>query len=295
MYVTPERYRTMGFGVDLNEIDDVDLRSILQSASAAVDAYCNVPLLPQKHDFRGGTITGEIHRWRLGNDVGSELGQRRFHAFHKPLRSVSSFRIHVTNTQYVNIDPNDLFLNQAESWAEVISLAVTSIGVFSAGVLPNIGLNQPHAIMDYTYGWQFAITDDVLDPTDGFTFRAQNQWWVADSVTIYKNGVDVTDDVTLDLNEGTATFATQPLVSDLITADYTHKLPRDIAFATGIIATNFLNERELNASGMGRVEAMQVEEISIRRSLPQRSQLQLKVIPEEAALLLAGYVYTTVR
>lgn len=295
MYVTPERYRTMGFGVDLEGVEDFELQASLQSASAAVDNYCAVPLLPQKHDFRGGTITDEMHRWRIGNDTGSEMGQRRFHFFHKPIKEVTQFRIHVTNNQYVEIPTSELFLNPIENWAEVVSLAVTSIGVFGSGLLPNVGLARPYARVNYTYGYELPIVGETLDATDGFTFRATNQFWVEDTVTIYKNGTDVTDDVTLDLIEGTATFTTQPLVTDAITADYTHTLPRDIQFATGIIATAMLNERDLNAQGMGRVEALQVEELSIRRSLPQRSQLALAVIPNEAAMLLDGYAFRTVR
>jgi len=295
MYVTPDRYRSMGFGVDLDGVEESDLRSILRAASAAVESYCNVPLLPQKHDFRGGTITAEQHQWRMGNDTGSEMGQRRFYFFHRPVQTVTDFKILVTSGQYVDIPASELFLNPIEGWAEVVSLAVTSIGIFGSGLLPNVGLARPIARASYTYGWQFEVTGEQLDATDGLTFRGQNQWWVTDSVTIYQNGTDVTDDVTLDLTEGTATFTDQPETADIITADYTHKLPFDIAQATGIIATAMLNERDLVASGLGRIEALQLEEISVRRSLPQRSQLQLKQIPEEAALLLGGYTYRAVR
>lgn len=295
MYVTPERYRTMGFGVDLSEIEDFELRAILHAASAAVDSYCNVPLLPQKHDFRGGTITDEQHQWRIGNDNGSEFGQRRFYFFHRPLQTVTDFRIMVTGGQYVVIPTSELFLNPIEGWAEVVSLAVTSIGIFGSGLLPNVGLARPIARASYTYGWEFSVVGEQLDATDGKLFRAQNQWWKTDTATIYKNGVDVTATVTLDLDEGTATFTDQPTVDDVITADYTHKLPHDIQHAVGIIATQFLNERDLTAAGLGRIEAMTIEELSIRRSLPQRSQLAIKVIPDQAALLLAGYVFRAVR
>lgn len=295
MYVTPERYRTMGFGVDLTGVEEYELQAILQSASAAVDTYCNQPVLPQKHDFRGGVITDEVHKWRIGTDTGSEWGQRRFYFFHRPLKTVTQFRIHVTNTQYVQIPPEELFLNPIENWAEVVALAVTSIGVFGSGLIPNVGLARPYARVNYTYGWEFELTNEKLEATDGFTFRAANQWWVTDSATVYQNGAEITTGFTLDEDEGTVTFDDPVPTDDVITADYAHKLPRDIQYATGIIATTMLNEKELTSQGMGRVEALQVEEISIRRSLPQRSQLMLKVIPDEAALLLDGYVVRTVR
>ena len=61
LYLTPERFRTMGVGSDLDNIEEWELRSILQSASRSVDAYCNVPILPQRFIFRGGTMTDEDH------------------------------------------------------------------------------------------------------------------------------------------------------------------------------------------------------------------------------------------
>jgi len=296
MYLTPERYRTMGFGVDLTGIEEFELRSALQAASATVDSYCNIPLLPQKHDFRGGTITGEIHPWRIGNDTGSDPGQRRVYFFHRPVKTVTQLRIQVTNAQYVEIGVDDLFLNPIQGWAEVVSLAVTSIGVFGSGLLPNIGLARPMAKVSYTYGWEFAVEGEQLDETDGFTFRAQNQFWVTDSATIYNNGVEVTSGFTLDETEGTVTFDTQPLTDDIITADYTHKLPREIQRATGIVATAALNERELSAAGLGRIEALTLEEITIRRSVAQRNNaINSHVIPEEAAALLDGFAFRTVR
>lgn len=295
MYLTPERYRTMGFGVDLTGIEEFELRSALHAASAAVDSYCNVPLLPQRHSFRGGTITDEQHPWRIGNDTGSEMGQRRFHFFHRPIKTVTSFQIHVTGAQYVAIDPDELYINHIQQWAEVVSLAVTSIGIFGSGLLPNVGLARPVAVASYTYGYQFAVAGEQLDATDGFTFRAQNQFWMEDSVTIYNNGTDVTDDVTLDLVEGTATFDDQPLVTDVITADYTHTLPHDIQRATGIIASAALNERELTAAGMGRIESLKLEEITIRRSVAQRINAIGSNVPTEASQLLDGFAFRTVR
>ena len=56
-YITPQRFREMGFGIDISELDDTELLSLCRQASAVVDAYCNVPRIPQKHDFRGGTMS----------------------------------------------------------------------------------------------------------------------------------------------------------------------------------------------------------------------------------------------
>ena len=63
-YLTPQRFREMAFGIDISELDDTELAALIAQATSVVNSYCNVPRIPQMHDFRGGTITGEQHQWR---------------------------------------------------------------------------------------------------------------------------------------------------------------------------------------------------------------------------------------
>ena len=53
-YLTPERYRTMGFGTE--DLDDSELRSHIQRASVAVDRYCSVPMGGLRESRPGGTL-----------------------------------------------------------------------------------------------------------------------------------------------------------------------------------------------------------------------------------------------
>jgi hypothetical protein len=114
MYLTPQRFREMGLGIDTSELDDSELLSLINQATAVVNAYCNVPRIPQMHDFRGGTITSETHTWRY--PVNSlDIGQRREYLFHWPILAISNFRIYVTNTQYIEIAPTELMIPMSTS------------------------------------------------------------------------------------------------------------------------------------------------------------------------------------
>jgi len=297
-YLTPDRFRTLGLGVDLSEIEDVELRSVLESASAAVDAYCAVPKLPQKHDFRGGTSTGEKHAWSLGNDL--VPGSRRFYPWHQPVKEISQFRIIVTNNDYVEIGPSDLFINNSEGYVEIVSLQLTQVGIFST-MVPWIGLWRPVASINYTYGFEFPIEGEVLDIVDGRTFQAQHQFWTGTPV-IYVNGSEAdTADYTVDATEGEVVFDEDavPDVDDVVVADYTYTLPQEIRDATALIAANRLSERELVAKGMGRLASLRVEEVDLRRTYfnsPRGGAATAGlVVPPEAELLLAGFTHMTVR
>ena len=219
MYLTTARFREMGFGVDVTEINDRELSALIAQASSVVDAYCNVPRIPQKHDFRGGSITGEQHSWKMP-EHSLDYGQRRMYPFHWPILQINQFRIYVTNSQYVEIAPSELFINNSERWFEIVSYAVTSIGMFGAMIVPNIGLATPVAKVDYDYGWDFTVTDEPLTHSDGQTWRAQNQYWhsTADvegnsrAPVIKKNGSTISTGFTIDYDEGTIVLDDNRLV-----------------------------------------------------------------------------------
>lgn len=301
LYVTPERYKAMGTGFDLSGVEDYELRAILNRASAVVDAYCNVPSLPDKYDFRGGTITEEEHEWLIFNEpVKPPLKFRRFYFMHRPLRTVTDFKIYVTNRQYVDIENEDLFVNNSEQYVEVVALAVTSVGIFGSTVLPNIGLYRPIAKMSYTYGYRFKVTDEVIDATDGLTYRAENQWWVAtETITVKRNGVTITDGFTVDTTEGTVTFAAANAASDVISVSYTYSLPQPIAQATAIIGGHLLSERGFAAKELSGVRAVRLAELEIARSGRPRASvsgnpLTLELMPELGPLL-DSYRFVSVR
>ena len=216
MYLTPARFREMGFGIDTSELNDAELLSLINQATAVVNAYCNVPRIPQMHDFRGGTITNEAHTWRY--PVNSlDIGQRRQYLYHWPILAISQFRIYVTNTQFIEIAPTELLINNTERYFEIVSLAITSFGLFNALIVPNVYLASPLAKTSYTYGWDFEVTDEYLSCTDGQTWRAQNQFWFTDETrapVVKKNGTIVTTGYTVDATEGTVVLNENLLATD---------------------------------------------------------------------------------
>lgn len=299
MYVTPERFRTMGHGVDLSEIDDVELRSALTRASAVVDSYCNIPLQPQKHDFRGGTATDEEHEW-VTDPYEVNIRPFRFWPWHQPVRSVSTFRIYSTPAIYTEVDDSEVFINNSGGYIEVSSLKLTQYGIFGAGVITAlVGMWNPVARVTYTYGHRFAVVDERLEATDAALYRAQAQWWDSTATTEIKvDGVIVTTGRTIDYDEGTVTFDTPQAADAIVTASYTHKLPWQIAEAVGIIAAEDIGERELRARGMSGVDALTVGEISIRRAAPPGQRggtIVAETIPARAQTLLSNFIFETIR
>lgn len=294
-YLTPQRFREMGMGIDISELDDTELASLIAQASAVVDSYCNVPRMPQKHDFRGGVITGEQHVWRVPYGP-FDLGQRKYYPFHWPILEVLDFKIKVTNTQYVSIAPEHVIINNSARYWEVVSLALTGVGLFNALIIPNVGLADPIGEASYRYGWDFTIEDESLTCSDGQTWRAQNQFWFTDETrapVVKVNGVTQTSGYAIDATEGTVVFSDNLLAGDTVTATYHHKLPADIQYGTGHIVSHLHGEAELHARGMAHLTSFRVAEVEMERDL-RRGNAQglaeiLDVLVPEAALLLGGY------
>jgi len=293
----------MGFGIDTSELDNTELLSLVNQATTVVNAYCNVPRIPQMHDFRGGTITNETHTWRY--PVNSlDIGQRREYLFHWPILAISNFRIYVTNTQYIEIAPTELMINNTERYFEIVSLAITSFGLFNALIVPNVYLASPLAKTSYTYGWDFTSTDEYLSCTDGQTWRAQNQFWFTDTgrePVIKKNGAVVTTGFTVDAAEGTVVFTDNLLATDTVSATYHHKLPTDIQYGTAHIVAYLHGQSELQARGMAHLTKLRVAEVEMEKDLRRGGAKglveNLNMLVPEAALLLGGYAadHLTVR
>ena len=291
LYLTPQGFLAMKTGVDLSSYEEQELASILEDASSQVNTVCAAPTLPSIHDFRGGTITGEQHRWRLGNEVTAPT--RRYYPMHQPVLAISQFRINVTAGSYIDISTDDLYTNNQEGWVEIVAL---SLGIGTFPVVANLGMNQPVATMNYTYGRSLAVTGDHLYETDGQTFRAQNQWWhTSPAPVIYVNGVDSTADFTIDYDEGTATHDSTELVAgDTVTADYSHKLPHAIARATALFAIDAVSDVRRNASALAWAGRIRVAEVEVSRPVATMSANANDTPIGKAEKLLAPYSYLNV-
>lgn len=263
LYLTPERFRTLGLGSNLDRFEgkDVELASILNSASTMVDAYCAVSLKPQRHSFLGGSITAEQHSYRLAQNP-FEQTQRRVYPFHAPIRTCSRFRIFVTQPdpdvddgQYVNVAVTDLMINRTVDYIEVVSSVMTSTGLFNALIVPSIYLASPLATIDYTYGYDFEVVDEPLYPVDGLIYQSQNNFWTDADAEIKVDGVAMTTGFTINRTEGWVQFDSAP---GSVTASYHHKLPVEIRDATGLIASHLIERANVAGSGLSELQSIDI-------------------------------------
>ena len=284
-YLTPAAFRVMGTGVNVSAYSDLELWSVLNGASARVNAFCSAPTLPQEHDFRGGVISNERHNWNLN-------GQRRFYPWHQPVKTINQFRILVTEANYISVATDQIFINNSAGYGEVVALTL-GVGIFP--VIASLNISQPVSQIGYTYGRSFPVTGETLYESDGQTFRAANQWWDT-SVTpvIYINGSAVTSNFTIDRNEGTATHTAGELdASDVVTADYAYTLPSAISRATAVIAVEMLGKARVAARDMIGVGSLRIApgEVEISPIVQRPMRTDGWLVPDEAALLLAPYVF----
>lgn len=293
-YLTPQRYRSMGFGTD-DEIEDEQLLSIINRASLAVDRYCSVPMVPSRYSFRGGTVTDEEHDWSLGNGV-NEPPSYRLWPRSTPLKTVTDMKVYVTNLQYVDFDTTDLFLTKDS--INITSLTVTSIGLFGAFTVPVIGLVTPVAKVTYTYGYDFDVVDEYVERTDGQLYRAQNQFWNADTPIVTVDGMPLAEDVgyTVDKNEGTVRFDDQQAPGAIVEVSYGYTMPNEVSQAVGLTVAESIGRKELIEKGMSGVQSLRVGEIAIDKPRPRAATSNQSVnIPNEAKQLLDGLHFITAR
>lgn len=299
MYVTPRRFRRMGLGVSLAGIPDYQLREHLATSAVAVDSYCNVPMYPQRHSFKGGVIVGEQQGW-------TDHYKRRIYPLHYPLKAVSAIRIDATNNLHVDFEPDDYYVNVLEGYVEIINFALTKVGIWGQADVPALGLSQPIALLDYSYGYSFGIVDEELIPlpaesgeidADDTVYMSLNGYWDGDeAITIKRNGAEVdSGEYTLDLDSGFVTFDSANEPTDELTASYTHKVPWEVARANALGAVAFIGESKLVGKGMTGIESIEVEEVRLRR-IGSRSGAEKGIaLPAVAQTLLDGFVYMTVR
>lgn len=285
-YLTPDRYRVMGSGVDLTGVPDTHLASILSRACDMVDAYCNVPSLPQRYDFRGGTITDETHPF-FKDTI-------RVFPRHRPVRSILAFHVYATNNVYIDIDPGDIFVEPRGGWAEIVALSMSPVGFWAATDL--VSLTNPVLRLDYTYGYRFTVRGEMLVTDNDATYRAQNQFWdESEDITVYVDGSEVTSGVTTNAALGTVTFDTPLTPDNVVTVDYTHTLPPGIAQAVALVADSMINERALVGKGLGNLAEIQVEEVRLRRDARRTGTLVVAAaVPDTARALLAPYRFVSV-
>jgi hypothetical protein len=297
-YCSPLRYQHGGFGV-ANTGTALSLRNKLVAASAQVDTFCNASLLPDKHDFRGGSVTDENHVWKPPTPLLNEPGARRVFLNHRPIRTVTAFSIEYTNTYSMSLTPDQMMVNPSGGFIEIVASQPTIIGYPPLGFW--FGLYEPFTLTSYTYGWQFASPGDVLEAVSPNLYMASHGSWLeGGDVTVTIDGAEIDPtDYTVNTDDGTVSFAdsVDPDPDQVATASYTYTLPSAIETATAIIATDSFGQTRLSERGMLGLQSIRVADVALTAMSPSQMGYVTKngvSIPGPAAALLTGFAIGSV-
>ena len=147
-YLTAPEFRAYELG-DLtdtsgSELPDGAIDSFIGVASRLVDSYVGYSFEYKQ--------TVERHVWNQKS--------RRVYPREKPIVSVASFRVYVSNLQNAAFTVNDIYINSDRGYVEITSLANVTYSLFPAIVA--LGLIEPVAEITYTHGYQY-IPSPVKD------------------------------------------------------------------------------------------------------------------------------------
>lgn len=287
-YLSRRRYELGGFGMDTSGFTNAQMRSILARASVTADAFCNNGLIPERTDFRGGSITAEQHTWQNVDPLVGNVGSRRVYLNRRPIRTVTGFAIKFTNNYQITLPADNLYVNAAAGYVEVVASQPTIVGFPPLGYW--FGLSEPIVETSYTYGWQFVVTGDELEADSTTLFYATHGSWLpGGSPIIYIDGAEQTTGYTINEDDGSVTFDTEPAPGEVVTADYTYALPQAIADAIGIIATDSIGASRNAGRGLTGLSSLRVAEVALTVAAPQVNRGGVS-IPSRAADLLMPFV-----
>lgn len=290
-YMTANRFNDIaGLGIDASFLTAPQLRASLQRASSMVDRWTAQAVIPQPFSFRGGTVTGEQHRFRPPNPLVAYAGSRRVFPHMLPIRTVTAFALDFTNGYHITLNPaNDIYVNATEGWIEIVASQPTIIGFPPIGHW--FGLYQPVATISYTYGYRQAVADDVLEAASPTLYYGSVGSWDPASVSVEADGVAVSaSDYTLSAADGSVLFKAAPDPGVEVTASYTALVPEAVEQATGIIAADLIAKAR-STQRMPGLSSMKVAEITLTRMAADRGRYATRgglSIPEDAAILLGG-------
>ena len=273
LYLTPDRYRTLGTGVDLSGTTDAELRTILTNASQMANRAAHAPI---NYSFLGGTVTEEEHQWMVGNKS-IKRPSGRIWPFFRPVREVSNLRINVTRTQYIDFDDQQIFTQTDLGYTEPVA-APNTTALFTS--VPPWLLTSPVAYVDYTYGFSFDVVDEPMTSYSSY-LMADNQFWFSEEdVALKKNGAVMDPgDYTVNYTEGTIVPDSMFTDDDEFLVSYSHKLPPDVKAAVQLIATDLTGSVAIAAAGLLGLSGMKVEEVELRQS----SKVNFAVTPVNPA------------
>lgn len=290
--LSPRRYLRSGYGIALPDGFSLStLRTRIAQAQGLVDRYCNVPKQPSAFDWRGGAMAEEQHGWPRVNPLAPGPGSRRVYLNAGPVKDVTAFVLDLGSTYQVTVQPNQIYVNHIEQYAEVIAVSPTIIGVPPIGI--PLGLYQPIARVSYTYGWSFPVAGDVLEAESPTQFSATyGNWDQSPPAVVYLDGVEQLSGYTVDFDDGTVTFATAPSPGVEVTADYTYLAPGPVVDAVGETTAWLLSQSRINQRGLAGLSSLKVAEVSMTQMLPTVTK-NGATLPATVAALIDGYVMGT--
>lgn len=131
---------------DGTDSTDGRLERLIGIASTMVDGYCGF-------SFKYRTST-EDHEW--------DQTTRRVYPYKRPIVSVTSLDVYVSNQQHATFSPSDLYVNSTQNYVEVTSLANVTYSLFPAIVA--LGLIETVAKITYVHGYS-VTPQDIKDAT----------------------------------------------------------------------------------------------------------------------------------
>ncbi len=118
----------IGQGIPLEDLAPGELDVILRDASLYADTWMGLT--------QGLRILQNVeqHSWRTD----SSDRTRRVYPFRRPVRSVDSFIVQISNTQFATFPGTDIVINISQNYIEILSYAVASYTLM--GDIQNLGL-----------------------------------------------------------------------------------------------------------------------------------------------------------
>jgi len=256
-YLTAAELAALQPLLPLTVFTDDNKADLCSMASRAIDGYIG-------RAFGACAYNAERHEWVHAS--------RRVHPLKTPVIEVARLRIYISNTQYVTVDPADVFINNAEGYLEIASMVLTTS---LAPALVSLGLTTPVAEVCYAAGYgawedstgtvdedldatetEFDINDDELFAV-GDIIRIDDEWMQVASVT---SGTP--DKLTVVGRGGYGTIAathdTAATIYRLASA-----IPDDVKAATAMTVASFVNDQILQGEGLGNLKQATIGSYSI--------------------------------
>ena len=304
-YLSVAQYKRYSEGVALSDVSDMTLAYQISRAESAIDAYMGFDLKRGGFEWHPIIAQFPFEQWTLKNFTPQAP---------VPLRNITRYRIQVSNIStsgagfFANISPSDAVIQNDAGYIEIVPLQAVTYSL--SPILIQLGLKPPIVELDCNLGFFIPVfAETMIDSGDHTTYFALDGFWAATydlasylqpqftmpiPPNIYKNGVlQSAINYTVNAIDGSVTFNSANLATDVITADYVKTIPDSVKEATVLQVDYLLGQRKLNQLGMQGLEFARTGDQDIRR--PRQYPQRLNTRPEQTALckeamwMLSGY------